>query len=128
MLGVKVHWDLTIAATLAFYLGIFVGLAFAAPPISLKVTPRQAFEPVTIRSTVTVEPNYLNTAVCLMWDSEDGQGGMDCRPLEGQYAPKTFYFENKDTRGGDYVFTAAVYQGLTWVYSVGVHVSVIPRG
>lgn len=95
--------------------------------VTLRVTPQQTFELATIRSTIQIEPNYLNVAVCLLWDSEDGESGKHCWTIEGQYAPKTYTFDVVRLPAGSYTFQASVAQGPKWIMSASQQVHVISR-
>jgi len=76
--------------------------------INLRVSPRHGFEPLTVRATIVIEPNDLNTEWCLSWDSDDGEAGGTCRTMEGQYASKTTEILVERLPAGTYRFQASV--------------------
>ena len=115
--------DMTTAA-----LALMALMALSTPdPIRLAVTPAQSFEPATIRATITLEPNALNSTLCLLWDSDDGEAGQHCWSTDGSFEPKTRLFDVKRLGAGHYMFQAAVSQGLKWVRSQLLEVTVLPR-
>lgn len=97
-------------------------------PLSLQITPQQGFEPLFLRATVHVQRNYLNTQMCLAWDSEEGEAGLNCRPLEGQYAVQTFTIEIPTLSAGEYEFQARVAQGPTILRTPRIRVNVLSKG
>lgn len=81
-------------------------------PIRLEVSPRTGLVPMTVRAKVTLEPNYLNSEMCLWWDNADGDFGRTCRTLD-QYTPRTHWFTMWLRTPGVYEFEADVKQGPT---------------
>jgi len=112
-------------AALLFSSLLGVSTAVGSSP-TLRMSPQQAFEPATVRATVTLEPNYLNQVLCLSWDSQDGEMGQNCRTLDGQYEPKTRTYEVK-LSAGQYLFQASVERGPQWLFSARVPVSVLSK-
>lgn len=91
-----------------------LGLALAAwasapAPLKLVIYPTVSFAPSTLKATITVEPNYLNRAVCLVLDSENYVGD-SCWELDGQYAAKTRTYWYKDLPAGEYEIRAVLTQ------------------
>lgn len=124
-LNIRYIWDMTLVGNISFVLGLMTGVVIASSSISLKVTPRQVFEPATIRTTITVERNPENQAVCLDWDSIDGMAGAHCWAVDGANAPRVYTFDVKGLTAGDYEFTAAVFQRPKWIRTPGQVVNVI---
>lgn len=57
----------------------------------LSVSPQTGFAPLSVRAKITIEPNYLNRMLCLVWEGET-YGGSSCWQVEGQYAAKTHWY------------------------------------
>lgn len=77
--------------------------ALSPPPeVTLKVTPRMAIAPATIRLTVHIEPDQRNREACLSWASEEGLvSSTSCWSLED--SPRTVEKTFKDLPQGKYV-------------------------
>ena len=75
----------------------------ASPAVSLKVSPRVSSAPVTLRFTVTIEPNATNRKACLVFDG--GEFGMSCWQVDGDTHPRTQWFERHVGAAGEYYAT-----------------------
>ena len=93
-------------------------------PITLHLSPLVGYRPLTVTARITVEPHYLNRAVCVQWVGEplEGQG---CWQVEGQYAPRTHYYEIKDLPAGNYKVVALVYRVRESKHSVVIPLRVL---
>lgn len=85
---------------LALLLGGFVVLG--TPPISLTLNPAVGYAPFSTRGTASIPPSSSNTFWCLVWNSEVGEAGLSCKPLEGEKAPRVHPIELKDLSAGEY--------------------------
>ena len=65
------------------------------PAISLSLNPHTGYRPLNVAARILVEPNYLNQAVCLVWES-DIYSGAGCWQVEGQYAPRAHAYTIKN--------------------------------
>ena len=69
--------------------------------ISMRVSPKQAFAPVNLRISVTIEPSADNRSVVIVADSDQFYRSSQI-PLEGEHAPRTVNVEFKGVPGGHY--------------------------
>lgn len=69
--------------------------------ISMRVSPKQAFAPVNLRVSVTIEPSADNRSVIIVADSDQFYRSSQI-PLEGELAPRTINVEFKGIPGGEY--------------------------
>lgn len=97
----------------------------AAPVITLTVNVFQGFEPLTSKATITTQPNYLNTEVCVVWNSDVGNAGFSCWPHQGQDIPKTEYYTLKRLPAGTYIVQAIVKRVTDASYSNRIELQVI---
>lgn len=101
----------------------------SSPSISLKLSPLQGFSPFSTRGRVTIEPDPSNREWCLVWDAEEGESGVSCKPLEGEKGAKTHDILLRDLSSGAYVVKAVLIRGgLGEVWSNPVQVNVLKGG
>lgn len=82
--------------------------ATALAAILLVLTPHTGFEPLSVRVTLTIEPNYQNRSVCVRW--EGPLSGAGCWGVEGQYAPRTHVYLINALPVGEYRVQAQLIQ------------------
>lgn len=80
------------------------------PAVLLSVTPAVVYAPATIQFKIIVEPNSNNRILCWGWDSEEGSFRSSCEELEGELAPKTYWFTYSDVGSGHYEAFAQVFR------------------
>ena len=92
---------------------IFALLLIAAPAkteepaITLKLTPQVGFAPLTVYATIRIQPNWLNRAIRLEWES-DRIHASALWSVEGQYAPTAHYYVLKQLSADDYKVQATI--------------------
>ena len=80
--------------------------------ISVRVNQPKGFEPLTVKAQVTVEPAEANRELCVYRLNQDTEeDSLSCRTLEGSKEPKTFWYEWKKLRAGNYIVVVEVYRG-----------------
>ena len=82
------------------------------PPLTLRLVPLVGYQPLHVRATLIIEPNYLNREVCLTWDS-----GAACWTLNGQYEARIQYRDLPSPHRG---FETGVYTVRAKLFRVGV--------
>lgn len=88
---------------LILFLTMIMVLGGGSPkPVDLSISPRQAFAPVSVQAKITIPPNPNNRSACLSWDSEDGEAGQHCFPVEGDQAARTTFYTFHVNAAGDY--------------------------
>lgn len=79
----------------------------ASERLSLRVTPRQAFAPVNLWVSVSIDPDASNRALAIVADSEDFYRSSEI-PLDGDRAPHVVTVEFRNMPGGDYQVTGVL--------------------
>jgi hypothetical protein len=77
-------------------------LVSAAAPITLTISHRFGFEPMSVKAKIQIEPHYQNRELCIAAESDQGFARSSCWELNGQYAPITFWYDYKDLPAGRY--------------------------
>lgn len=83
-------------------------LAGSPERVALTVTPQVTSTPATIRTKITIQPDYLAREVCVSWNSEDGEAGSHCWPHNGEYEHKTAFYNILLHTPGTYVIQATL--------------------
>lgn len=77
--------------------------------VQLVILPTQGYEPLTVYGAITIEPSYLDTWLCVLWDSDYGSSGSSCWQQD-QYSTRTRKFTLKDLPAGSYSVIARLWR------------------
>lgn len=110
--------------------GFFLPAARAhTAPVTLKLSPLQGYSPFSTRGRVVTPPDPNNREWCLVWDSEDGEAGLSCKPLDGEAGAVTHDILLKELSAGLYIVKAVVVRsGGKEEWSNPVQVNVLKGG
>lgn len=110
---------------------IFSCRMLADDAVKVRVTPNSVFGPATISIITSIEPHPDNRLWCLVWDSEDGEGGSSCnRELNGADEPTT-HIDARKFGPGTYmvqVTVVRVHDGKPSYYVAKTQLNVLEPG